>query len=110
MTMSNRERKKQIIRDEIKAHQQKFENAHVRYAYGSRSAEHTMYKHSTLKRALEDYLDSVDERNDNMEKLIAINEAMKRAEKHIELYGEKSLSLRSVIAEIRRIVNGGGER
>ena len=108
MAMSDREWTKQIIRDEIESHRQKYENAQVRYSYGSRSAERTMDKHSTLERALESYLDSMDGRDSRLEQLIAIEEAMKRAEKHIELYGEKSLSVRGVIAEIRRIVNGSG--
>ena len=108
MVMSDRERTKQIIRDEIESHRQKYETAQVRYAYGSHSAERTMDKHSTLERALESYLESMDGRDSRLEQLIAIEEAMKRAEKHIELYGEKSLSVRGVIAEIRRIVNGGG--
>ena len=110
MAMSDRERTKQIIRDEIESHRQKYENAQVRYAYGSRSAERTMDKHSTLERALESYLDSMDIRDYRLGKLIAIDEAMKRTEKQIELYGEKSLSVRGVIAEIRRIVNGNEMR
>ena len=105
--MTDRERTEQIIRDEINSHRQKYENAQVRYAFGSRSAERTMDKHSTLERALESYLDSMDGRDSRLEKLIAIDEAMKDAEKQIELYGEKSLSVRAVIARIRRIVNGG---
>ena len=103
-----RERTKQIIRDEIESHRQKYENAQVRYAYGSRSAERTMDKHNTLERALESYLDSMDGLQASLEKLIDIDEAMKRAEVQIERMGEKSLSVRAVIAEIRRIVNGGG--
>ena len=104
--MTDRERTEQIIRDEIDSHRQKYENAQVRYAYGSRSAERTMDKHSTLERALESYLNSMDGRDSRLEKLIAIDEAMKDAEKQIELYGEKSLSVRAIIARIRRIVNG----
>ena len=107
MSRHDRERTEQIIRDEIDSHRQKYENAQVRYAYGSRSAERTMDKHSTLERALESYLSSMDDRDSRLEKLIAIEEAMKDAEKQIELYGEKSLSVRAVIARIRRIVNGG---
>lgn len=107
MAMSDREREKQIIRDEIESHRQKYENAQVRYAYGSRSAEQTMNKHSILERALDRYLDSMDGRQASLEKMIAIDEAMKRAEVQIERMGEKSLSVRAVIAEIRRIVNGG---
>lgn len=107
MLTKERERTEQIIRDEINSHRQKYENAQVRYAFGSRSAERTMDKHSTLERALESYLDSMDGRDSRLEKLIAIDEAMKDAEKQIELYGEKSLSVRAVIARIRRIVNGG---
>ena len=107
MSRHDRERTEQIIRDEIDSHRQKYENAQVRYAYGSRSAERTMDKHSTLERALESYLSSMDGRDSRLEKLIAIEEAMKDAEKQIELYGEKSLSVRAVIARIRRIVNGG---
>ena len=108
MAMSDSERTKQIIRDEIESHRQKYENAQARYAYGSRSAERTMNKHSTLERALENYLESMDGRRASLEKLIAIDEAMKRAETQIERMGEKSLPVRAVIAEIRRIVNGGG--
>lgn len=107
--MTDKERTKQIIRDEIDSHRRKYENAQVRYAYGSRSAERTMDKHSTLERALESYLDSMDGRDARLEKLIAIDEAMRDAEKQIELYGEKSLSVRAVIARIRRIVNDGGD-
>ncbi len=109
MLPKERERTEQIIRDEIESHRQKYENAQVRYAYGSRSAERTMDKHSTLERALESYLDSMDGRDSRLEKLIAIDEAMRDAEKQIELYGEKSLSVRAVIARIRRIVNDGGD-
>lgn len=105
--MTEKEQTRQIIRDEIESHRQKYENAQVRYAFGSRSAERTMDKHSTLERALEIYLESMDGRDARLEQLIAIDEAMKDAEKQIELYGEKSLSVRSVIARIRRIVNGG---
>lgn len=110
MTIHERERQKEIaiIRDEMSSHRQKYENAQVRYAYGSRSAERTMDKHSILERALENYLNSMDGRDSRLEQLIAIDEAMKDAEKQIELYGEKSLSVRAVIARIRRIANGGG--
>ena len=105
--MTEKEQTKQIIRDEIESHRQKYENAQVRYAFGSRSAERTMDKHSTLERALEGYLNSMDGRDARLEQLIAIDDAMRDAEKQIELYGEKSLSVRAVIARIRRIVNGG---
>ena len=107
MSRSEREHTKQIIRDEIESHRQKYDNAQLRYAYGSRSAERTMDKHQTLEHALEAYLNSMDGRDSRMEKLIAIDEAIRNAEKQIELYGEKSLSVRVVIARIRRIVNGG---
>lgn len=76
------------------------------YAYGSRSAERTMEKYATLQKALESYFDARDIQSELRDKLLEIGEAMKRAEKQMELYGEKSLPVRQVIADVKRIVYG----
>lgn len=85
-------------------------NAQVYYGYGSYSAGKTMEKYSTLKNALESYLSSRDERNGHLSKLLEIGEAMNRAERQIELYGERSLPVRQIIAEVKRIINGGSPK
>ena len=107
---SRKERESQIIQTEIDRCRQKYENAQVYYGYGSYSAGKTMEKYSTLKNALESYLASRDERNGHLSKLLEIGEAMNRAERQIELYGERSLPVRQIIAEVKRIINGGGPK
>ena len=104
---NERERKKVIIRAEIDRCRQKHENAQIYYAYGSRSAGRTMDKYSTLATALEFYLENKDGSDERMDRLLKIGEALRRAEKQIELYGEKSLSVRQVIAEVNKIAGGG---
>ena len=100
---SRKERESQIIQTEIERCRQKYENAQVYYGYGS-------YSDSTLKNALESYLSSRDERNGHLSKLLEIGEAMNRAERQIELYGERSLPVRQIIAEVKRIINGGSPK
>lgn len=107
---SRKEREGQIIQTEIERCRQKYENAQVYYAYGSRSAERTMEKYATLQEALESYFDARDIQSELRDKLLEIGEAMKRAEKQMELYGEKSLSVRQIIAEVKRIINGGSPK
>lgn len=103
---SGMEREQKIIQAEIDRCRRKYENAQVYYAYGSRSAERTMEKYATLEKALESYFAARDIQSELRDKLLEIGEAMKRAEKQIELYGEKSLPVRQVIAEVKRIVYG----
>ena len=107
---SRKERESQIIQTEIDRCRQKYENAQVYYGYGSYSAGKTMEKYSTLKNALESYLTSRDERNGHLSKLLEIGEAMNRAERQIELYGEMSLPVRRVIEEVKRLISGGGPK
>lgn len=107
---SRKERESQIIQTEIDRCRQKYENAQVHYGYGSYSAGKTMEKYSTLKNALESYLASRDERNGHLSKLLEIGEAMNRAERQIELYGEMSLPVRRVIEEVKRLISGGGPK
>ena len=52
-------------------------------------------------------MENKDGSDERMDRLLKIGEAMRRAEKQIELYGEKSLSVRQVIAEVNKIVGGG---
>ena len=103
---SKREQENKIIQAEIDRCRRKYENAQVYYAYGSRSAERTMEKYATLEKALESYFAARDIQSELRDKLLEIGEAMKRAEKQIELYGEKSLPVRQAIAEVKRIVYG----
>lgn len=100
------EQEQKIIQAEIDRCRRKYENAQVYYAYGSRSAERTMEKYATLQNALESYFDARDIQSELRDKLLEIGEAMKRAEKQMELYGEKSLPVRQVIADVKRIVYG----
>lgn len=107
---SKREQENKIIQAEIDRCRRKYENAQVYYAYDSRSAERTMEKYATLEKALESYFAACDIQSELRDKLLEIGEAMKRAEKQIELYGEKSLSVRQIIAEVKRIINGGSPK
>jgi len=69
-----------------------------------------MEKYATLEKALESYFAARDIQSELRDKLLEIGEAMKRAEKQMELYGEKSLSVRQIIAEVKRIINGGSPK
>ena len=108
MAMSERDRKRKIILDEIERYKKKQAKAQVYYAYGSRSAEHTMEKYAILEQALEASIDAQETQSELRQKLLDVGEAMKRAEKQIDLYGEKSLSVRQVIWEVKRLVYGNG--
>ena len=104
MTLKERERQVKIINAEIESYRKKYQSAQDRFAYGSASAERTMDKYSLLERALEHYLDTMDSRESSLQKLIDVSEAIKRAETQIERMGEKSLSVRMVLAEIKRLI------
>lgn len=108
MSPKERERQEKIIGAEIERCRKQFQAAQDRFAYGSASAEKTMDKYSLLERVLEHYLNTMDSRESSFEKLIEISEAIKRAETQIERMGEKSLNVRMVLAEFKRIVDGGG--
>lgn len=103
-----RERLDKYILDEIAAHRAKYENAQVRYGYGSKSAERTMEKHDVLACALTSYLESKDGKASCYEKLFAVEDTIKRAEKQIELYGATSMPVRALIGDVKRIIYGGG--
>lgn len=103
---SRREQEDKIIQAEIDRCRRKYENSKAYYAYGSRSAERTMEKYATLEKALESYFDARDIQSELRDKLLEIGDTMNRAEQQIELHGEKSLPVRQVIAEVKRIVSG----
>ena len=104
MSPNERERQVKIINAEIESYRRKYQSAQDRFAYGSTSAERTMDKYSLLEQALEHYLNTMDSRESSLQKLIDVSEAIKRAETQIERMGEKSLSVRMVLAEIKRLI------
>lgn len=96
-----------VIRAEIAKHQTAFERAQQSFAYGSRSAEKTMERHTILETALESYMNSLDGKSELLRQSVAISEAIARYEAHIEKFGERSLQVRQVIGEIKSILRGG---
>lgn len=107
--MTDREKlqESRILEREIEKHQKAYERAQDYYACGCASAGRTMDRHTTIIHALESYLSNRDGKSAILEQNIAIAEVMQRADEHIERFGERSLPVRKVIGEIKRILRGG---